>query len=88
MLKLSPKERDMLPSDVELTRKVDDVVPYHIEGFHEKDFVINFLKTRGITRPKIAEYMLARFSDVEMHVDNLSPISHATLVIMITGTKL
>lgn len=50
-----------------------------------KKYVINFLKKRGIARPKIWNFGTFTFKNVDMHVDNMSPKSAGTLIFMIKG---
>lgn len=64
---------------------LDNVDTFRIPEFKSMIFVEEFLKRRGIEKPKINEAACCEFSNVEMHVDNISPPSYATLVIMLSG---
>lgn len=48
-------------------------------------YVTNFLKKRGIKRPKIWDCGTYTFRNVDMHIDSMSPKSAGTLMLMIDG---
>jgi hypothetical protein len=50
-----------------------------------KDFIREFLNSRGIKKPKVYEQGIYSFCDVGMHTDNLSPKSAMTMCLMISG---
>jgi hypothetical protein len=50
-----------------------------------KDFVRDFLKNRGIKKPRVYNHGIHAFGNVGMHTDNLSPKSAMTLCLMISG---
>lgn len=50
-----------------------------------KDFVLDFLKNRGIEKPRVYEQGIYAFKRVGMHTDSLSPKSAMTLCLMISG---
>ncbi len=56
-----------------------------ISKHHVKQFVCNFLKKRGIKRPRIYENGVYSFSNVGMHTDVVSPSTAGTLVFMLSG---
>lgn len=51
-----------------------------------KDFIQQFLKNRGIRKPKVYNRGIHAFSNVGMHIDTLSPKSAMTLCLMISGS--
>jgi hypothetical protein len=68
------------------TRKLEhgDVDPID-DSIKVKDFVQEFLKNRGIRKPKVYNHGIHVFGNVGMHIDTLSPKSAMTLCLMISG---
>jgi hypothetical protein len=87
ILKLTEKDKLLLPPQKYLNSfgELDDVEPLNIPDFDPNVFVERFLIRRGVLNPKVMHAMVAEFNSVEMHVDNLSPFSYATIAIMLNG---
>lgn len=62
-----------------------EVEPIH-SSKESKDFVCEFLKSRGIGKPRIYEQGIYAFGDVGMHTDSLSPKSAMTMCLLISGS--
>lgn len=56
------------------------------DSIEVKDFIRDFLKNRGIKRPRVYEQGIYAFGNVGMHTDDLSPKSAMTLCLMISGS--
>ena len=64
--------------------KPGDVDPIN-DSIGVKDFIQEFLKNRGIKKPKVYSHGIHAFGNVGMHIDTLSPKSAMTLCLMISG---
>ena len=71
-------------TDVEKRFEENSVAPVDANKDMKK-YVINFLKKRGIARPKIWSFGTFTFKNVDMHVDDMSPKSAGTLMFLING---
>lgn len=88
ILKLTEEDKLFLPPKKYLNSfaKLTMVENFDIPDFDPEVFVKGFLIRRGIAEPKAMHSMVAEFNNVEMHVDNLSPFSYGTIVIMLNGS--
>jgi len=87
-IQISTEERQKILSfKIDYKRKLDhgEVDPLS-SSIKVKDFVLDFLKNRGIKRPKVYEQAIYAFESVGMHTDNISPKSAMTLCLMISGS--
>jgi len=88
ILKLTNQDLCFFPDKKDLCShgELDNVEPFNIKGFSPRNFVKGFLERRGILKPRIEEVMLAEFSSVDMHVDNLSSSSCGSIAIFLRGS--
>jgi hypothetical protein len=86
--KLTDIDKKLLPPKKQLQsfgERLVNVENFEVDGFDVYEYTKDFLIRRGIESPKIMHPMVAEFSNVDMHIDNLSPIRFGTLVLMLTG---
>jgi hypothetical protein len=81
------EKQKILKFSTDIRLKFDDgeVEPIH-NSKESKDFVREFLKSRGIGKPRVYEQGIYAFGDVGMHTDNLSPKSAMTMCLLISGS--
>lgn len=81
------EKQKILRFSTKIKRKFDDgeVEPIH-NSKESKDFVYEFLKSRGIGKPRVYEQGIYAFGNVGMHTDSLSPKSAMTMCLLISGS--
>jgi hypothetical protein len=86
-LEITTEERQkILRFSTKIRLEFDDgeVDPIH-SSKESKDFIAEFLKSRGIQKPRVYEQGIYAFGNVGMHTDSLSPKSAMTMCLLISG---